>query len=66
LKVRTAHYAELFAVPVLLCFVSVTGDADCFYHLWLQEYIGGVLDQTSPKWRDNKESVRVREKKLAT
>jgi hypothetical protein len=23
LKVRTAHYAELFAVPVLLCFVSI-------------------------------------------
>jgi hypothetical protein len=60
LNVRTAHYAELFAVPVLLCLVPVAGGVDCFYYLWLQEYIGVVLDHSTPKWRDNKESVRVR------
>lgn len=60
LNVRTAHYAELFAVPVLLCLVPVAGGVDCFYYLWLQEYISVVLAHTNPKWRDNKGSVRVR------
>ena len=48
LNVRTAHYAELFAVPVLLCLVPVAGNVDCFYYLWLQEYIGVVLASIHP------------------
>lgn len=58
--VKTLHYAELFAPPVLLALVPVGADAPCFYYLWLQEYIRVVLDQSNGGWRDNKETVRVR------
>jgi hypothetical protein len=60
ISVKTLHYAELFAPPVLLALVPLSADSPCFYYLWLQEYIRLVLDQTNGDWRDNKETVRVR------
>ena len=60
ISVKTLHYAELFAPPLVLALVPVSADSPCFYYLWLQEYIRVVLDQTNGDWRGNKEKVRVR------
>lgn len=60
MPVRTLHYAELLANPVLLGLVPVRANSACFYYIWLQEYIRVRLDHENPTWRDNKDSVRVR------
>lgn len=57
--VNTLKYSELFIVPFLLVICPVNSSPECFYYIWLQEYIKVVLNYESPHWRDNRETVRV-------
>src|SRR5262245_57429177 len=50
LKTQTLTYSELFAVPFLLAVCPVNSNPPRFFYVWLQEYIGVLLDEEKPGW----------------
>jgi len=58
IPVRTLKYSEMFISPVILVVCPVDEKNNKFYYLWLQEYIGVVLNNDNPEWRKNRCSVR--------
>lgn len=59
IPVRTLLYSEMFISPVLLVICPVNQPEIKIFYLWLQEYIGVVLNHDHPTWRQNKTKVRV-------
>lgn len=53
LDTKTLLYAEMFAVPFLLFYCSVSDPRACYF-VWLQEYIRIRLNYEKPGWRDQK------------
>ena len=58
-SVKNLKYSLLFSAPILLVICNTQKDEECFYYLWLQEYIRVVLDHEHAAWRNNKKSVRL-------
>lgn len=51
LDTKTLLYAEMFAVPFLLFYCSVSDSRACYF-VWLQEYIRIRLNYEKPGWRN--------------
>ena len=48
---KTLLYAEMFAVPFILVYCSISNPEQCYY-VWLQEYIKVRLNYDKLRWRE--------------